>query len=99
LTLAGLDAAMAVGAFGQRVSVLFQGAGVEQLAMAVEPPQGERHVGKTIAGLSLYDVDALYVCASAWARLSTPRTDVAVTPLDGLGQQALIRSAHHVLSF
>lgn len=99
LVTSGLDAAMAAGAFGQQVSVLLTGAGVLQLLKGQSPPRDARHVGKTLAGFPLYDIESIYVDQRAWDAVQDRAIALEVTPIDPQGIRALIGSADHVMSF
>tara|TARA_B110000503_G_scaffold133523_1_gene211150 strand:+ start:1000 stop:1290 length:291 start_codon:yes stop_codon:yes gene_type:complete len=96
--MAGLDAAMAAGVFGQRVSVLLRGAAVFQLQQGQHSAATDQNVAKTIASMPLYDVESIYVDDTYWQQVN-PVTDLDVTPItaDCIGE--LIGRADHVLSF
>lgn len=98
LTMPGLDAAMAAGAFGQHVSVLFTGTAALQLRAGQTPPENWRHVGKTIAGMPLYDIEHCYV-DQRYADTDTLDPALDLTLLDASGIRALIANANVVLSF
>lgn len=95
----GLDAAMAAGAFGQRVSALLTGAGLLQLLEEQLPPSDARHVGKTLAGFPLYDIESIYVDQRGWDVVKNRIIPLAVSPLSPRGIRELIGRADHVMSF
>lgn len=99
LVTSGLDAAMAAGAFGQKVSVLFTGAGVLQLLAQQSPPADARHVGKTLASFPLYDIENIYVDQRFWEPLVEKALPLEIAPLAPEAIAHLIASADHVMSF
>jgi len=96
--MAGLDAAMAAGAFGQDVSVLLRGTAVFEFAKGQCVPATERHVGKTLASLPFYDIESVYVDDTYWSQVN-PIDDLDVTVICPAGMGELIAAADHVLSF
>lgn len=96
--MAGLDAAMATGAFGQDVTVLLRGTAVFALAKGQCAPVTERHVGKTLAALPLYDVESIYAEDTYWSHVN-PIDDLEVTVISAAGIGELIADTDHVLSF
>lgn len=95
--VAGIDIALAAGAFAQSVSVLFRGAALAVLAAGQTPPPGAKHLGKQVSALPLYDVEALYADGDLPSERQDPA--LAVTPIDAPGVQTLIARADHVLVF
>jgi tRNA 2-thiouridine synthesizing protein C len=102
LARAALDAALAAAAFDQAVSVLFLGDGVLQLlpdqdSIAIDA----RNIGKLIASMPLYDIEKVYVDATALARFSLRAEDLpqVVVPLDDAALHRLITDHDHVLEF
>ena len=89
---------MAAGAFGQDVTVLLRGAAVFQLAQGQCAPTTERHIGKTLASLPLYDVESIYAEDTYWSQV-TPIDDLDVTVISSAHIGDLIAAADHVLSF
>ena len=66
----GLDAALVAAAFGQRVSLLFQGDGVLALVAGQGPgPLGQKGTAPTLDMLAMYDIEALYLDSVALAQL------------------------------
>ena len=102
LSRAGIDAALAAGAFEQTVNVLFLGAAVLQLMPNQDTnASGNRNLGKNIASLPLYDIETLWVDAQATAELGI---DPLVLPpqarlVDTENIRALMCGHQHLLSF
>ncbi|MGM0782999.1 MAG: sulfurtransferase complex subunit TusC [Pseudomonadota bacterium] len=98
----GLDAALVAAAFGQTVSLLFQGDGV--LALLREQGSGalgQKGTAATLEMLSLYDIDALFVDAEALARLGFGASELMLPtdPVDAARTAALLASHRQVLVF
>jgi len=98
----GLDAALVAAAFGQSVSLLFQGDGV----LALHPGQGSGALGQkgtaaTLEMLSLYDIEALFVDATALVRLELEAGELMLPaePVDAPRTAALIAAHRLVLVF
>jgi len=93
-----VDAVMAAGAFGQRVSVLFMAKGREYLDVEIAPSNGESDLRKLLRSLPLYDVDDVYVLtdmnAETNASLSIPAEIITAERAS-----RLIANADHVVSF
>ena len=102
LSKAGLDTALAAAAFDQPVDVLFMGDGVLQLVPQQDGESlGVKTLGKQIASLPMYDIEQVYVDATA-ARdyaIDLEEVPVAVTPLDDDGIAELIAGADALLGF
>ena len=96
--LAGLDAAMAAGVFGQRVSVLLRGTAVFQLQQGQHNHPTDRHVAKTLASMPLYDVESIYIDTTYWQQVNAI-PDLNVTPIAPNRVGDLIARADHVLNF
>lgn len=101
--VSGIDAALACGAFGQKVIVIFEGDGVEVLRANQSPPHGERNLFKQVMSFPLYDIETVYVVDQA-NKFDTDMTFDASTELrvvsidlQELGEH--IAHATHVLSF
>ncbi len=99
LTIAGLDALMAAGAFGQQSAVLFSGRGVQQLLATAPVDPGQRHLPKTLAGLPLYDIEQIYVDARDWPEGALATSGLTPQPLHADGIAKLVADADHVVSF
>lgn len=97
-----LDAALVCAAFGQPVSLLFQGDGVWQL---IHQQQGQALERKTLlaqlGALPLYDIDHLYVDEASLRErgLQADTLGLPVQPLDADGIRQLIANHDHVLRF
>lgn len=100
---AGIDAVLACGAFGQRVSVVLEGRGQALLCPDQTPPDTERNLYRQLASLPLYDVDTIHVAVTNEAEghpASMPGIDdLTVAPIDSDAFARLIRSADHILNF
>ena len=102
LARAALDAALAAAAFDQAVTVLFLGDGVLQLLPGQDSTAIDaKNIGKLIASMPLYDIENIYVDATALARFALPVEDLpqAVTPLDDTAIHRLITDHDHLLGF
>jgi len=102
LSRASLDAALALAAFEQLVDILFMGDGVLHLL----PDQmssniGVKNVGKLLSSLPLYDIDAVYLDASAAEQyqVDTANTPVTAQRLDNADIQRLLAEYDHLLGF
>ncbi|HUH38534.1 MAG TPA: sulfurtransferase complex subunit TusC [Spongiibacteraceae bacterium] len=101
-SLAGIDAALAAGAFDQTVQVLLSGDGV-LLALAAQEAQRleQKSPEKILSALPLYDIDALWVDAQALRRRGLG--DAALLnnarALEPAAFQRALADADHVLSF
>lgn len=102
LARAGLDTALACGAFDQDVAVLFLGDGVLQLQQDQEGHKiGRKDIARQLASLPLYDVDKLYVDALSAARFGLALNDhpLTTTPLSATQIRELMNEFNHILSF
>lgn len=74
---AGADLALAAGAFGQKVTLVFSGEG-----LALLEPQPERHeaLHRLLGSLPYYEIDQVYALASHHEAL-TYRDDLSVLPM------------------
>jgi tRNA 2-thiouridine synthesizing protein C len=98
----GLDAALVAAAFGQAVSLLFQGDGVLALVDGQTPgPLGQKGTAATLEMLGMYDIESLYLDDGALSRLGLPMDALIqpVRPIDAAGIAALIAEHRLVLSF
>lgn len=98
----GLDAALVAAAFGQSVSLLFQGDGV----LALLEGQGSGALGQkgtaaTLEMLPLYDIEALFVDANALARLELEASELMLPtePVGATRTAAMIAAHRQVLIF
>jgi tRNA 2-thiouridine synthesizing protein C len=98
----GLDAALVAAAFGQTVSLLFQGDGVLGLLQGQGPgPLGQKGTSATLDMLAMYDIESLFVDARSLARLglSTESLQLPVSPLEQPSIAELIAGHRLVLTF
>lgn len=97
-----LDAALVCAAFGQSVSLLFQGDGVWQL---LPEQQGQALERKTLiaqlGALPLYDVDAIYADAESLRErgLDSEQLGLPVTLLEADALRDLLAAQDSVLRF
>ncbi|EED36120.1 conserved hypothetical protein [Luminiphilus syltensis NOR5-1B] len=94
-----MDAALAAGVFGQQVSIVFWGDGVASLFADLEPPEGQRHIGKQIASAPLYDISDIFFDHSRADGPFIDDANLSLQPLDTAGLKQLLRQADHVMSF
>ncbi len=100
LPRAGLDLALAAGAFEQPVSVLFIGEGVLQLLPEQDTTElGARNMAKTLASLPLYGVETLYVDAHSLDTLGMAEDSLPeyCELLDAAALRELMSKHHHVV--
>ncbi|MGQ4879828.1 sulfurtransferase complex subunit TusC [Billgrantia sp. LNSP4103-1] len=73
----GLDAALVGAAFGQSVSLLFQGDGVLALAKGQGPgPLGQKGTAATLDMLTMYDIESLFFDEDALSRFGLSQRDL-----------------------
>lgn len=73
----GLDVALVGAAFGQTVSLLFLGDGVEALVAGQQSgPLGQKGTHPTLDMLAMYDIDTLFVDAESLARRGLTMEDL-----------------------
>ena len=74
---AGVDLALAAGAFGQRVTLVFSGEG-----LALLQPEPRRHdsLHRLLGSLPYYEIDQVYALAS-YSEALTYRDDLTVLPI------------------
>lgn len=102
LARAGLDTALACGAFEQDVSVLFLGDGVLQLQQHQDGHEvGRKDIARQLASLPLYDVDKLFVDADSVQRFGLTLSDhpLTTTPLSAMQIRELMNEFDHILGF
>jgi tRNA 2-thiouridine synthesizing protein C len=102
LARAALDTALAAAAFDQAVQLLFMGEGVLQLL----PDQDSRtidkkSIGKLIDSLPLYDIESVFVDASALQRFAIAAEELpqSLELMDDAAARDLLSQHHHLLSF
>ncbi len=101
LARAGVDLALACGAFEHPVSLLFAGAGVLQLCPRQDGNSlGLKDIGKQLASLPLYDIESVYFDAEAGTRYGVSPQDspVPAEPLDAQALQRLLREHRQIIS-
>ena len=99
--LEALESVLVAGVFDQRVSVLFRDEGVWQLLDDQDGAGVDRRtLSKVVQALPQYDVNDLYVCATAIAQRGLTEKDLslAVTVLDEDAQRALLAEQDAVVS-
>jgi tRNA 2-thiouridine synthesizing protein C len=102
LARASLDAALAAAVFDQAVELLFLGEGVLQLLPAQDSTAvGARNVAKLLGSLPLYDIEAVYVDATALARFAISSDDLLqeVKLLNEAEIHQLMSQHDHVMGF
>lgn len=98
----GLDVALVAAAFGQTVSLLFQGEGVLALLKGQQAgPLGQKGTAATLDMLAMYDIEALYVDAEALTRFGfhTDALQLSATTVDAGAIKSLLHQHQHVLTF
>ncbi|EWG99897.1 sulfurtransferase complex subunit TusC [Halomonas sp. BC04] len=98
----GLDAALVAAAFGQAVSLLFQGDGVLALLQGQGPgPLGQKGTSATLDMLAMYDIESLFLDAASLTRLgiSIDSLQLPASPLEPPSIAALIGGHRLVLTF
>jgi tRNA 2-thiouridine synthesizing protein C len=102
LSRSALDVALATAAFDQPVNVLFMGEGVLQLLPTQDSTSIEKkNIVKILASLPLYDIETIFVDASALARYKIELSDLTlpIITLDDPGIHELMHNHDHVLGF
>ncbi len=100
LPRSGLDLTLAAAAFEQPVNVLFIGEGVLQLMPGQDTTElGARNMAKTLASLSLYGVETLYVDAHSLDTFGVARDSLPeyCELLDPAAVRELLSEHHHVV--
>ncbi len=79
LARASVDLALAMGAFEQEFDLLFLGEGVLQLLDHQDAGAiGLKNIGKALSSLPLYEVESVYVDATALSRLGIDRNRLVI---------------------
>ena len=97
-----IDAVLAAGLYGQSVSVFFMGDGVFQLLEASSTTRTDfKPLSKKLKALSLYDIDATYVCHDSLnARAIEPKQlCIKAQVMDKPAINRLIRDNAVIVSF
>lgn len=101
LARASVDLGLAMGAFEQAFDLLFLGDGVLQLLDGQDAGNiGLKNIGKALSSLPLYDVEAVYVDASALTRhgISADQLVVPAVPVDDNEIRQLLAQCDHLVS-
>lgn len=96
----GVDALLAAAIFDQKVTLIFIGDGVFQLHKNQAPSSGKNQM-KMLQSLAMYDIDQVFVQASALSERRLAATDLTVanTLLTDAEIHLRLASAAHILSF
>jgi tRNA 2-thiouridine synthesizing protein C len=85
----GLDVALVAAAFGQSVTLLFQGDGVLALTKGQRAgPLGQKGTAATLDMLAMYDIESLFFDEAALARFGLTQQDLQL-PAAGAGTDAI----------
>ncbi|TDG13954.1 sulfurtransferase complex subunit TusC [Seongchinamella unica] len=101
LARAGIDLALAMGAFEQDFDLLFMGSGVLQLLKDQDSRQlGSKNAGKTLSSLPLYELSAVYADAASLQAFGIGEEDLVlpVKLLDETQLAAFLNDCDHVIS-
>lgn len=102
LARTAIETALATAAFDQPVDILFMGDGVLQL-LAQQDSQaiGTRNMGRLLASLPLYDIEAVFVDGEAASRygVDLASSPVAARTLTSAQMQELMRQCDNLLGF
>jgi sulfur relay (sulfurtransferase) DsrF/TusC family protein len=92
---AGLDLALAAGAFGQRVTLVFAGNGVDLVTRAADT---EDPLHRQLGSAPFYDIDSVYVLDAATPQ-SALRDDLRVTVMSHAEWLAVAGEAQVVVNY
>ncbi|MGR4068259.1 sulfurtransferase complex subunit TusC [Billgrantia sp. C5P2] len=98
----GLDAALVAAAFGQSVSLLFQGDGILALAREQQVgPLGQKGTAATLDMLEMYDIESLHFDLEACERFGLTQQDLQLPAagVDASSIPQLIAGHRLVLTF
>lgn len=98
----GLDVALVAAAFGQAVSLLFQGEGVLALLKGQQTgPLGQKGPAATLDMLAMYEIESLYVDAEALTRFGfhADALQLPATKVDAGAIKSLLNQHQQVLTF
>jgi tRNA 2-thiouridine synthesizing protein C len=101
LARAAVDLGLAMGAFEQEFDLLFLGDGVLQLLQNQDSEAiGRKNLGKVLSSLPLYDVESVYVDATALSRHGIKQNQLLVpaTALDDAAIRQLLTQCDHLVS-
>ncbi|MCB1679949.1 MAG: sulfurtransferase complex subunit TusC [Halioglobus sp.] len=102
LARTAIETALAVAAFEQPVDILFMGDGVLQLlGQQDSQASGSRNMGRLLASLPLYDIEAVYVDGQAAAAygVDLANSPVAATALTPAQVRELMDRCDKLLGF
>lgn len=96
-----LDFALASAAFDQDVSVLFMGDGIFQLLSNQQSQQGKKNIEKTLASLSMFDIDSIYYSHNCSLERAANPEQFSLNATNASAQdiQQLLQAADKVFSF
>jgi tRNA 2-thiouridine synthesizing protein C len=97
-----LDATLAVGLFGQQLSLIFLGDGIFQLLKHQQASAiNQKTFSKQISAFELYDIERIFVCAQSLAHrdISTDSLCIDVTCLAPADIKKIMREQDTLLSF
>ena len=92
---AGADLALAAGAFGQRVTLVFSGEG---LALLTSEPDCHESLHRLLGSLPYYEIDRVYALAS-YNEATTYRDDLTVLPMSQSEWSAAEAAADIVVNY
>jgi sulfur relay (sulfurtransferase) DsrF/TusC family protein len=92
---AGADLALAAGAFGQRVTLVFSGEG---LALLASEPDRHESLHRLLGSLPYYEIDRVYALASH-NEATSYRDDLAVLPMSQSEWSAAEAAADIVVNY
>ena len=92
---AGLDLALAAGAFGQRVTLVFAGGGV---GLVTHTTDAEDPLYRLLGSAPFYDIDSVYVLDGATSQ-TIFRDDLHVTAMSHSEWLAVAGEAHVVVNY
>ncbi|MDA9988624.1 DsrE family protein [Luminiphilus sp.] len=92
---AGLDLALAAGAFGQRVTLVFAGGGVD---LVTHTTDAEDSLYRLLGSAPFYDIDSVYVLDGATSQ-TIFRDDLHVTAMSHKEWLAAAGEAHVVINY
>ena len=92
---AGTDLALAAGAFGQRVTLVFSGEG---LALLKSEPDRHESLHRLLGSLPYYEIDRVYALAS-YSEAPAYRDDLAVLPMSQAEWSAAEGAADIVMNY
>lgn len=99
----GLDAVLATATLSEQVALFFIGDGVMQLIAGQQPDKIlSRHYSVAFGLLSLYDIEACYVCAESLSIRGLSQSSVTLLPASFVHKEVLreqLEKYDHILTF